>query len=327
MQDDPFAGYDPDRDFVPYPQLFPDDTRGTLNDLFGVDTFHPDPPDEADRLPAEMSPPTNAIETIAWAARASGMPTKHAVFLILAELAKAEGKNSGPYGTAYTKHKTLAALLDVSLSSIARAVSALEKDRLLSHKNRKYADTKRQAVNEYRVPLPEKLSTDPFPGVQREAGNGSGKAVSGCPEEGRKRAVSGCPEEGRKRAVSGCPEEGRKRYKKPQRENTKEINPGGSVDNFSDSLDPARPANDAEPAGAVQQRPGQPIPTDKMRFSIRTRARAKGIDRLDALDKMLAKADRDGVVKAVCYLERTADTLPGIIFNTLKRHLTTEVPA
>ncbi len=59
-----------------------------------------------------------------------------------------------------------------------------------------------------------------------------------------------------------------------------------------------------------------------MRSDIRTRARAKGIDRMDALDAMLAGADRDGIVKAVCYLERTADTVPGVIFNTLKSHLT-----
>lgn len=74
--------------------------------------------------------------------------------------------------------------------------------------------------------------------------------------------------------------------------------------------------------GSENPGPGQPIPTDKMRNAIRTRARAKGIDCLDALDKMLAQADRDGVVKAVCYLERTADTLPGVIFNQLRSHLT-----
>ena len=59
-----------------------------------------------------------------------------------------------------------------------------------------------------------------------------------------------------------------------------------------------------------------------MRSDVRTKARAKGIERLDALDAMLAGADRDGVFKAVHYIERTADTVPGVIFNTLKRHLT-----
>ena len=104
-----------------------------------------------------LTPPSNALEMAAWAAKQAGLSTRQAVFMIMAAALPWDPKGA-EYGVCYAKQNTLAKLLGITRTSIVKALTALEKEGKIVREKRRWDDSGKQRTNRYRIP---KLSTLP----------------------------------------------------------------------------------------------------------------------------------------------------------------------